>query len=141
MPCHPSPVMAAPPVLQSTKALDTPLEVKTSRHDVVVVPGPAPSVSILPANILASFLPPEREIYKLVFSGEIREWHRRTSKTRWGMGMTTNNMALYGVLEEVWSTGVGEFSDLRAGRVCYRRGGPLEGGMMVDGGDPMRGLP
>uniref|UniRef100_A0A0D9WRV7 RNA polymerase III subunit C6 n=1 Tax=Leersia perrieri TaxID=77586 RepID=A0A0D9WRV7_9ORYZ len=39
-------------------------------------------------------------------------------------------MALDMELEEVRSTGVGEFSDLRAGRVCYRRGGAPQGGMM-----------
>uniref|UniRef100_A0A0E0LDA0 RNA polymerase III subunit C6 n=1 Tax=Oryza punctata TaxID=4537 RepID=A0A0E0LDA0_ORYPU len=39
-------------------------------------------------------------------------------------------MALDRELEEVRSTGVGEFSDLRAGRVCYRRGGPVQGGVM-----------
>ncbi|KAF0904680.1 hypothetical protein E2562_036081 [Oryza meyeriana var. granulata] len=39
-------------------------------------------------------------------------------------------MALDRIIEEVKSTGVGEFSDLRAGRVCYRRGGALQGGMM-----------
>ncbi|KAG8075368.1 hypothetical protein GUJ93_ZPchr0006g42177 [Zizania palustris] len=41
-------------------------------------------------------------------------------------------MALDGALEEVRRTGAGEFSNLGigAGTVCYRRGGPLQGGMM-----------
>ncbi|BAS98509.1 DNA-directed RNA polymerase III subunit RPC6 isoform X1 [Oryza sativa Japonica Group] len=39
-------------------------------------------------------------------------------------------MALDREVEEVRSTGAGEFGDLRAGRVCYRRGGPVQGGMM-----------
>ncbi|KAM3212559.1 hypothetical protein ACQJBY_065552 [Aegilops geniculata] len=39
-------------------------------------------------------------------------------------------MALDRVLEECRSTGEGEFSAVRAGRVCYRRGGAPQGGMM-----------
>ncbi|XP_006656216.1 DNA-directed RNA polymerase III subunit rpc6 [Oryza brachyantha] len=39
-------------------------------------------------------------------------------------------MALDRELEEVRSTGVGQFSDHRAGKVCYRRGGVPQGGMM-----------
>ncbi|KAM0890568.1 hypothetical protein ACQ4PT_026960 [Festuca glaucescens] len=39
-------------------------------------------------------------------------------------------MALDRVLEERKSTGEGEFSAVRAGRVCYRRGGAPQGGMM-----------
>ncbi|KAL5199808.1 hypothetical protein ABZP36_021011 [Zizania latifolia] len=222
---------------QPANASDTPPEVNTrisppSRPGAAAAaaPGPAPSVSILPANILASFPPPEREIYKLVFSGGNKGMTQTDIRNK--MGMTTSTltkhmrtlvntkgvlkvvtnvhkrgdkiymdarvdpspeiaggtwyhdgqldseavanvrrrcldqverlevatadailsgisrdhpsvgysieqirdilrtMALDGVLEEVRSTGVGEFSDLRAGRVCYRRGGPLQGGMM-----------
>uniref|UniRef100_A0ACD6AD88 Uncharacterized protein n=1 Tax=Avena sativa TaxID=4498 RepID=A0ACD6AD88_AVESA len=39
-------------------------------------------------------------------------------------------MALDRVLEECKSTGEGEFSAVRAGRICYRRGGAPQGGMM-----------
>nr|XP_020193150.2 LOW QUALITY PROTEIN: DNA-directed RNA polymerase III subunit RPC6 [Aegilops tauschii subsp. strangulata] len=39
-------------------------------------------------------------------------------------------MALDRVLEECRSTGEGEFSAVRAGRVCYRRGGAPQGGMI-----------
>ncbi|KQK17767.1 DNA-directed RNA polymerase III subunit rpc6 [Brachypodium distachyon] len=39
-------------------------------------------------------------------------------------------MALDRVLEECRSTGEGEFSAVRSGRVCYRRGGAPQGGMI-----------
>ncbi|KAL5213027.1 hypothetical protein ABZP36_023874 [Zizania latifolia] len=222
---------------QPTNASETPPEVKTRISPpsklcaaAPPAPGPAPSVSILPANILGSFPPPEREIYKLVFSGGDKGMTQTDIRIKMGMTASTltkhmralvntkgvlkvvtnvhkrgekiymdarvdpspeitggtwyrngqldseavasvrlrcldqveklgvatadsilsgisrdypsvgysieqirdilRTMALDMVLEEVRSTGVGEFSDLRAGRVCYRRGGAPQGGMM-----------
>ncbi|KAG8070813.1 hypothetical protein GUJ93_ZPchr0006g40611 [Zizania palustris] len=224
---------------QPTNASETPPEVKIRISPPSIpgaeappAPGPAPSVSILPANILAGFPPPEREIYKLVFSGgdkgmtqtDIRikmgvtastltkhmralvntkgvlkvvtNVHKRGEKIymdarldpspeitggTWyrngeldseavasarercleqveKLGVATADAILSGIikdypsvgysieqirdilramaldrsLEEVRSTGAGQFSDLRAGRVCYRKSSAPQGGMMEE---------
>lgn len=65
----------------------------------------------------------------MIYDGVHKE-HPRAGHTIEQIREIVRTMVLDRVLEECRSTGVGEFDLIRAGRVCYRRGGAPQGGMM-----------
>ncbi|BAF19926.1 Os06g0603400 [Oryza sativa Japonica Group] len=80
-----------------------------------IAAAPPPPKAVLSDTVLAALSQHERPIYKLVFAGGDKGMSQTEIRIKTGMPTSTLTKHL---------------RDLRAGRVCYRRGGPVQGGMM-----------